>query len=118
MKWILQYLLKTLNVGLVFKRDDTCNQYAIVYVDSHYAGDLDKWRSISDYVFTLVGAPVFRVRTKHIHVRYYFVWEIISEGRILLQKIGIAENLADMLTMVVTTIKFNHCLDLIEIPKV
>ena len=41
-KWILQYLLKTIDVGLVFERGDTCNQYAIVYVDSDYAGDLDK----------------------------------------------------------------------------
>ena len=39
---ILQYLLKTIDVGLVFERGDTCNQYAIVYVDSDYAGDLDK----------------------------------------------------------------------------
>ena len=28
-KWIIRYLLKILDVGLVFERDDTCNQYAI-----------------------------------------------------------------------------------------
>ena len=48
-------------------------------MDSDYVGDLDKRRSTSDYVFTLVGVPMFHVRTKHIHVRYHFVWEIISE---------------------------------------
>ena len=61
---------------------------------------------------------VFHVRTKHIDVRYHFVWEIINEGQILLQKIGIPKNPADMLTKVVKVIKFNHCLDLINIAKV
>ena len=41
-KWNLRHLLKTVDVGLVFEQDDTCNQYAIGYVDSDYAGDLDK----------------------------------------------------------------------------
>ena len=62
--------------------------------------------------------PVFHVRTKHIDVRYHFVREIISEAKILLQNIWIAKNPTDMLTKVVTTIKFNHCLDLINIAKV
>ena len=61
---------------------------------------------------------VFHVRTKHIDVRYHFVREILSEGSILLQKIGTADNPADMMTKVVTAIKFNHCLDLINILKV
>ena len=58
---------------------------------------------------------MFHVRTKHIDVRYQFVEEIISEGRILLETV---ENLIDMLTKVVITIEFNHCLDLINIAKV
>ena len=58
MKWILQYLLKIINVGLVFERDDTCDQYAIAFVDSDYASDLDKRWSITGYVFTLVRALV------------------------------------------------------------
>ena len=44
--------------------------------------------------------------------------QIISEGRILLHDIGTAENPANMSTKVVMTIKFNHCLDLINIVKV
>ena len=55
---------------------------------------------------------------KHIDVRYQFVREIISLGKILLQKIETVENLADLLTKVVTMIKFNHCLDLINIVNV
>ena len=42
MKWIMLYLLKTIDVGLVFERDDPCNQYAAGYVDSGYASDLVK----------------------------------------------------------------------------
>ena len=61
---------------------------------------------------------VFHVCTNHIDVHYQFVREIISEGRILFQKIETIENPVDMLTNMVTTIKFNHCLDLINIAKV
>ena len=43
--------------------------------------------------------------------------EIISEGRMLLQKIETVENPADLLTKVVTEIKFNNCLDFINIAK-
>ena len=51
-------------------------------------------------------------------MRYHFVREIIEECGVLVQKIKTDDNLADMLTKVVTTIKFNHCLDLINIVKV
>ena len=44
--------------------------------------------------------------------------EIIEKGGVLDQKIKTDDNLADMLTKVVTTIKSNHCLDLINIAKV
>ena len=57
---------------------------------------------------------LIRVNTQ----RYHFVWEIIEEGGVLVQKIKTDDNPADMLTKVVTTIKFNHCLDLINIVKV
>ena len=44
--------------------------------------------------------------------------EIIEEGGVLVQKIKTDDNPTDMLTKVVTTIKFKHCLDLINIAKV
>ena len=179
-KWILRYIQGTVDVGLKFERDQTVDKHIVGYVDSDYAGDLDKRRSTTGYVFTMAGGPVswrstlqstvalstteaeymavteafkeaiwFRglirdlgivqekveifcdsqsaiclaknqvhhVRTKHIDVRYHFVREIVDEGNILLQKIGTADNLADMLTKVVTGIKFQHCLDLINISR-
>ena len=58
MKWVLRYLLKTVDVGLVFKQDDTRDQYAIGFVDSDCDCDLDKRQSTTGYVFTRSRAPV------------------------------------------------------------
>ena len=66
----------------------------------------------------LAKNQVYHARTKHIDVRYHFLREIIEEGGVLVQKIKTYNNPADMLTKVVTTIKLNYCLDLINIEKV
>ena len=66
----------------------------------------------------LAKNQVYHARTKHINVRYHFVREIIEEGGVLVQKIKTDDNPADMLTKVVTTIKFNHYLGLINIANV
>ena len=50
--------MKTVDVGLVFERVDSCDQYAIGFVDSYCSGDLDKWWSTTGYVFTLSRALV------------------------------------------------------------
>ena len=63
----------------------------------------------------LAKNQVYHARTKHIDVRYHFVREIIEEGGVLVQKIKTDDNSADMLTKVVTTIKFNHCLDTVAL---
>ena len=66
----------------------------------------------------LAKNQVFHSRMKHIDVRYHFVREILEEEEIFLQKILTTANPADMLTKVVTSIKFNHCLNLINILQV
>ena len=63
----------------------------------------------------LAKNQVHHSRTKHIDVRFHFIREILEEGNILLQKINTAENPTDMLTKVVSGVKFQHCLDLINI---
>lgn len=149
-----------------------------MYVDSDYAGDLDKRISLTGFVFTLSGcaiswkatlqstvalstteaenmaaaeavkeviwlrglvgdlglqqdeAVVFRdsqnaihltknqmyhERTKHIVVRYHFLREVVTQGDIIVKKIGTTENPANMLTKPVLVLKFKHCLDLIGV---
>ncbi|KAH9790843.1 DExH-box ATP-dependent RNA helicase DExH17 [Citrus sinensis] len=49
-------LASTVDVGLLFKKD--CGQQCVGYCDSDFAGDLDKRRSTTGYVFTLGGGPV------------------------------------------------------------
>jgi len=52
---------------------------------------------------------------KHINVRFHFIWKILDEGDIELQKIHTKENPVDMLTKVVSGVKFTHCKELLHI---
>ena len=63
----------------------------------------------------LAKEQVHHQRTKHIDVRYHFVREVLEEGEILRRKIRNQDNSADMLTKVVSGVKFNRCRDLIQI---
>ena len=63
----------------------------------------------------LAKNQVYHTRTKHIDVRFHFVREILDEGDIKLLKIHTKENLADMLTKVVSRVKFTHCKELLHI---
>ena len=49
-KQILWYIKCTVDIGEVFKKDIAGKQELIGYVDSDYAGDLDKHRSTMGYV--------------------------------------------------------------------
>ena len=42
MKWILWYILNTVDIGLVFQQDKHDGQCVVEYCDSDYTGDLDK----------------------------------------------------------------------------
>ena len=52
-KWVLRYIKGTIDVGLVFEKYSIGEQERVKYVDYDYAGDLDKHRFITGYVFTL-----------------------------------------------------------------
>ena len=56
-KWILRYLKGASDVGLTFQKDGG-GISILGYVDSDYAGDLDRRRSTTGYIFTLVGSAV------------------------------------------------------------
>ena len=55
-KWILRYLYRTVDVGLLLKKD--CGQQCVRYCAYDFAGDLDKRKSTIGYLFTLGGGPV------------------------------------------------------------
>jgi len=44
---------------------------------------------------------VYHAMTKHIDIKFHFVWEILDEGDFELKKIHTKENLADILTKVI-----------------
>ncbi|KAG8480151.1 hypothetical protein CXB51_024883 [Gossypium anomalum] len=86
-KWILRYLRKTIDVGLVFEQDEAIGQFVVGYVDSDFAGDLDKRRSTMGYLFTLAKAPVswkstlqFTVAISTIEVEYMAVTKSVKEA--------------------------------------
>ena len=60
-------------------------------------------------IISLTKNQVYHVRTKHIDFRFHFIWEILNESDIYLQKIHRKENPADMLTKVVSGVKFANC---------
>ncbi|XP_041003982.1 secreted RxLR effector protein 161-like [Juglans microcarpa x Juglans regia] len=57
-KWILRYLRRILNFGLVFDRETYFSSRVVGYIDYNYAGDLDKRRSLTGYVFILRGSAI------------------------------------------------------------
>ncbi|PHT81942.1 hypothetical protein T459_14957 [Capsicum annuum] len=58
---------------------------------------------------------MFHERTKNIDVRYHFVCEIVAHGDIMVSKISTHDNPADMLTKMLLSTKFEHCLDLVSL---
>ncbi|KAL5555231.1 hypothetical protein UlMin_037467 [Ulmus minor] len=57
-KWILRYVKGASDVGLLYKQCEGSGAKLMGYVDVDYAGDLDKRRSLTGYVFTLFGCTV------------------------------------------------------------
>lgn len=58
-KWILRYLHGTRDVTLCFQHSNSSfEDFVVGYVDSDYAGDLDKRRSTTGYLFTMAKGPV------------------------------------------------------------
>ena len=52
-------------------------------------------------VIHLAKNQVYHARTKHIDVKYHFVWDVLEDGYIEVKKIRIKDNLTDMFTKVV-----------------
>jgi hypothetical protein len=65
-----------------------------IYCDNQSAVHLIKYR-------------MYHEKTKHIDIRYHFVRDVISEGELIVKKIGTKSNSADMLTKPLPIVKFN-----------
>ncbi|KAH9733860.1 Integrase catalytic domain-containing protein [Citrus sinensis] len=57
-KWLLRYLKGTEEYGVVFGQVNNASSKVLGYVDSDFAGDLDRRRSVTGLVFTLCGGAV------------------------------------------------------------
>jgi hypothetical protein len=57
-KWILRCLKGTSHFGLLFDKNSVKKIGVMGFVDTDFAGDIDKRRSISGYVFSLYGSAV------------------------------------------------------------
>ncbi|PON35904.1 hypothetical protein PanWU01x14_332390 [Parasponia andersonii] len=60
----------------------------------------------SQSVLHIARNPTFHSKIKHIGVQYHFVREVIEDGSVNMTKIHIKENLADDLTKLINTDKF------------
>ena len=77
--------------------------------------DLLKINCDSMSAIYLAKNQVYHAMMKHIVVRFHFVREIFDEGDIELLKIHTKKNPADILTKVVSGVKFTHCKELLHI---
>lgn len=57
-KWIFRYLKGTKSIGLIFGKTRSENGKLEGFVDADFAGDVDKRRSLTGYLFTLYGNVV------------------------------------------------------------
>lgn len=55
----------------------------------------------------------FHSKTKHIQIKYHFIRSLLKDGALVLEKINGSENLADMLTKVITLEKLKFCSTLV-----
>jgi hypothetical protein len=69
----------------------------------------------SQSVIYLIKDQMFHERTKHINVKYHYVREVITEGRLKVPKISTHDNPADMMTKHVPVAKFELCSSLVGI---
>ncbi len=65
----------------------------------------------------LTRNPEFHARTKHIDIRYHYIREVESSGRITIHYVPTDKMAADSLTKPLTAVKFKRFIDLIGLHK-
>ncbi|KAI6687393.1 hypothetical protein NL676_024221 [Syzygium grande] len=98
-KWIFRYLRGSAELGLVFDKNSSNGTSVMGFVDSDFAGDLDKRRSLSGYLLTLPSSAISwrstlqsTVALSTIEAEYMSIAEAMKEGiwlRNLVQELGL-----------------------------
>lgn len=60
---------------------------------------------------------MFLKRTKHIDIRVHFGREVIAQGSVIVKKIEIEDNPADMFTKALPSVKLNKCLNTLQVSR-
>jgi len=71
--------------------------------------ELSRLYSDSESVIHLAKSSAFHSKTKHIQLKYHFIWSALEDGQLKLEKIHTSQNPADMLIKVVTREKLRIC---------
>jgi hypothetical protein len=58
---------------------------------------------------------MFHERTKHIDIKYHYIWEIVAEGKLKVYNINTHFSPVDMTTKLVPEAKFELCSNLVDI---
>nr|GEW81965.1 retrovirus-related Pol polyprotein from transposon TNT 1-94 [Tanacetum cinerariifolium] len=127
----------TANVGLVYGKNHGNHVDVTGFVDSYYAKDPDKGRSITGYAFLVQGCVVswkatlqhvmalstteaeymalMKAVKKAIWLRGLLKEEVLKAKTVKVLKVGTEHNAADALTNVVLGLKLQHCLELLNV---
>ena len=57
---------------------------------------------------------MYHERTKYIDVKLHFIRDVIESEKVKVEKVSTEENPVDMFTKSLSSVKFKHCLDLIN----
>ena len=63
----------------------------------------------SQSAIMLAKNPVFHAKTKHIAVKYHFIWDVLEDKLMELVKVYTDDNLTDLLTKGLASEWFAHC---------
>jgi hypothetical protein len=59
----------------------------------------------------MIENPVLHDRSKHIEIRYHYIHDMVQRGALKLQYISTDEQVADVLTKLLSRIKFEYFRD-------
>ncbi|GKB71353.1 hypothetical protein Tco_0932765 [Tanacetum coccineum] len=118
----------TANIGLVYGIDHGNHVDITGFVDSNYAKDLDKGRSITSYAFLVQGCVIsWNANGQHVEAlfnyraEYMALTEAVTEAimakakTVKVLKVDTKHNAADALMKVVPGLKLQHCLELLNV---